>query len=191
MDEEIYEDEPCDEKDVIRPYLSKRPDVLTEEGKKKFFEKAKNQTIENYKDELRSKTEDELTDKAMEEAAKELGISVDELMNPRGRCRNRFIALGERNKNPKYTEEQVNFYKERIISIQKRQNEIIELLSNKEKHLIMDKNHTRNAVVTEYLHLETLKCRFLDILSAAYIGKAGCQDAVDYEGSSFTKRLGD
>ena len=190
MEEEIYEDETC-EKDVIRPYLSKRPDVLTEEGKKEFFEKAKNQTIENYKDELRSKTEDELTDKAMEEAAKELGISLDELMNPRGRRRNPFVTLGERDNKPKYTEEQVNFYRERIISIQKRQNEIIELLSNKEKHLIMDKNHTRNAVVTEYLHIETLKCRFLDILSAAYIGKAGCQDTVDYEGSSFTKRLGD
>ena len=190
MEEEIYADESCDEKDVIRPYLSKKPDVLTEEGKKEFLEKAKNRTIENYKDELRSKTEDELTDKAMEEAAKELGISVDELMNPRGR-RNRFIALGERDNKPKYTEEQVNFYKERIISIQKRQNEIIELMSNKEKHLIMDKNHTRSAVVTEYLHLETLKCRFLDILSAAYIGKAGCQEIVDYEGSSFTKRLDD
>ena len=190
MEEEIYEDEPCDEKDVIRPYLSKRPDVLTEEGKKEFFEKAKNQTIENYKDELRSKTEDELTDKAMEEAAKELGISLDELVNPRGR-RNRFFALRERDNNPKYTEEQTHFYEERVASIQKRQNEIVELMSNKEKHLIMDKSHTRNAVVTEYLHLETLKCRFLDILTAAYTGKSGCQDAVDHEGSSFTKRLDD
>ncbi len=190
MDEEIYEDELCDKKDVIRPYLSKKPDVLTEEGKKEFLEKAKNRTIENYKNELRSKTEDELTDKAMEEAAKELGISIDELMDPRGRRYSRNI-FRERDNNPKYTEEQIHFYEERIVSIQKRQNEIIELMSNKEKHLIMEKSHTRNAVVTEYLHLETLKCRFLDILSAAYTRKAVCQEAVDYEGSSFTKKLGD
>ncbi len=170
-------------KDKIRPILFEKPDVLTDEGKKKFLEKAKNQTIENYKNELRSKTEDELTEKAMEEAAKELGVSIDELSNPRRLGLRRYF----RDKNKvTYTEEQINYYVQKISEIQKRQNTIIELMTTKEKHLIMDKSHTRNAVVTEYLHLEKLKCRFLDIITCAYTGNAEAQDVVNIEGSKFT-----
>ena len=192
MDEEVME-ESCLESDSLIKIGNKfgrkkkeeeKIDVLTEDGKKKYLEEEKKRILERYQNEIRYKTEEDLTNQASKEVAKELGISEEELANPRGRETFRGFRDNKVNFDPVEVENYVN----RIKDIQSRQNEIIDNMIDKQTLITMAKNNTRNAVVTEYLHLEVLKARFLDIVTAAYTKRPEHIEIVDEEGQTFTRK---
>ena len=168
---------------------SMKVDITTEEGKKAYVENIKKHIKDDYNRQVEANLKRELTKGAVEEAIKELGISKEEYDNEFEKDKERFFRRHGCGDEPVASKETVEEYLKKIRLVRDEQDKILDQMCNKDDHILLDKNNLRNAAVTEYLKLENLKCRYLDIISGIFLGRGGHLNVVNHEGTTFTKEL--